>query len=56
MEAKYIFVKPREGTMIRHPKSKAIMPSEGFKILLEGKEGKFWQRRINCGDLIIVEE
>jgi hypothetical protein len=48
-----VFVVPKEGVLIRHPKTKVILPAEGFFVVLQGKEGKYWQRRINCGDVVI---
>jgi hypothetical protein len=56
MEVKRVFVKPREGLLIRHPKSKMILPNEGWFITLEGAEGKYWRRRISCGDIVICNE
>jgi len=51
-----LFVIPNKGTMIRHPKSKAIQSNDGFWIELDGYEGKYWRRRLTCGDIIIKDE
>jgi hypothetical protein len=56
MEVMKLFVKPKEGVLIRHPKSKLIMPAEGWVIYLEGSEGKYWARRLACGDITIINE
>ncbi len=49
-----LFVRPKEGVIIRHPKSKAIMPESGFWIVLDRGEGKYWRRRLACGDIVVI--
>lgn len=46
---------PREGVLIRDPKSKQLMPSTGFYVPWVGAEGRYWRRRANCGDITISE-
>jgi hypothetical protein len=48
-----LFVIPRKDVIIRHPKTKKILPQDGFWIDLSDRmEGKYWQRRLKCGDII----
>ena len=46
-----LFVVPKEGVLIRDPKTKTIMPQEGFTVSLDGVMGKYWRRRLKCGDI-----
>ena len=51
-----VFVVPKEGAMIRDPKNKQILSSNGFEIDLNSKYGKYWQRRIICGDIVLKDK
>ena len=54
---KRVFVKAKDGGMIRNPKDKSkLMPEKGFWIDLDGSEGKYWRRRLSHGDIIISNE
>ena len=47
VKAKYIFVKPVEGGIVRDPVTMQIVPKEGKKVRLD----KYWQRRIDDKDV-----
>jgi hypothetical protein len=49
-----VFIKPREGLIVRHPVTKEILSVDGATVILSGGEGKYWRRRITCGDVIIT--
>lgn len=50
-----LFVKPLTGLIVRNPKTKAAVPSEGqFVDIDSGIEGTYWKRRIADGSLIVV--
>jgi len=48
----YAFVVPKEGTIVRDPVSKNIVPAEGKKVKLD----KYWRRRIADGDVSIKDD
>jgi len=50
------FVRPREGALLRDPKTKKLLPNNGFYVPWTGALGRYWRRRVNCGDVIITEE
>jgi hypothetical protein len=50
------FLIPKKGLIVRHPKTMNIMPSEGMLCDWTGPNGRYWRRRVNCGDCIIKEE
>jgi hypothetical protein len=43
-----IFVKPKEGLVIRRPDNGRVLSAEGEEV----PQSTFWQRRINEGDVI----
>lgn len=47
------FLIPRKGLIVRDPKSKSILSSEGEWKILTGPSGRYWRRRITCGDVMI---
>jgi hypothetical protein len=49
-----IFVKPKDGLMVRDPRTKVPIPIEGMHIALTGVDGTYWRRRIKDGSLIIT--
>jgi hypothetical protein len=49
-----VFIKPREGLIVRHPVTKEILSVDGAMVTLDKGEGKYWRRRITCGDVIII--
>lgn len=51
---KEAFVVPRSAELIvRDPSSMQPLPAEGFTVTLTGKDGKYWRRRISCGDVSV---
>lgn len=50
------YVVPKQGVIIRDPKSKNIMPTDGFYVPWTGAQGKYWRRRVMCGDVILSNE
>ena len=51
-----VFVVPREGVLVRHPDSKQPVAADGELVSLAGALGRYWRRRIGCGDLIIKSQ
>lgn len=47
-----IKVKPAEGLKIRDERTKQVLPVEGAAV----EHSTYWQRRIQCGDVVLVEE
>lgn len=45
-----LFIKPVEGLLVRDEKTKMILPPEGKEVL----HSTYWERRIQCGDVIVV--
>lgn len=56
MDAAFKKVKPKEGVVVRFPRSYTIMPLEGGMVPWTGADGRYWRRRVNSGDVFIVEE
>jgi hypothetical protein len=50
------FLMPAKGMMVRDPHTKAIMPAEGMVVPWIGPIGRYYRRRVNCGDCLIVEK
>jgi hypothetical protein len=48
-----VFVKPKDGLIVRDPKTKVPIPVDGMNIALSGKDGTYWRRRIKEGSLIV---
>lgn len=55
MDVERKFVKPRDGLMVRDPGTRAALPPEGFSVPWIGPEGRYWRRRVACGDVSIAE-
>ena len=51
-----VFIVPREGVLVRDPITKIPLSAKGMKVSLASPRGTYWRRRINCGDVLIVEE
>jgi hypothetical protein len=51
---KEAFVIPRKGLIVRNPSTMAPLPEQGTLVPLSGGEGKFWRRRIRCGDVSVI--
>jgi hypothetical protein len=49
------FLKPREGLLVRDPLTKAIIPAAGSNLPWIGPSGRYWRRRVSCGDMILSE-
>ena len=49
-----VFVKPNNGLLVRDPKTKTPVPTDGMLVELNGANGTYWRRRINDGDLIVI--
>lgn len=52
----YRFVKPKEGLLIRDPKSKKFLPKEGTRVPWIGVDGRYYRRRYRDGVIEIIEE
>jgi hypothetical protein len=50
------FLKPREGLLVRDPLTKAIIPATGSNLPWIGPAGRYWRRRVSCGDMILSEQ
>lgn len=44
-----MFVKPREGLMVRHPVTKRHIPEDGIEV---SETDAFWVRRLRSGDVV----
>lgn len=47
------FLIPKKGLIVRNPVTKDILPEKGMAVTWMGPEGRYWKRRVNCGDCII---
>lgn len=50
------FLKPKQGLIVRDPVSFVPLPEDGMMKPWTGPEGRYWRRRVNCGDCSIVEQ
>jgi len=50
------FLKPREGLIVRHPKTFSILQKQGEFVDWNGSAGRYWRRRVKCGDAYIAEK
>lgn len=48
-EVEQVYLVPKKGVLIRHPRSKEIIPEEGCVVPWTGPEGRFFRRRVNDG-------
>ena len=51
---KYII--PKKDVLVRDPQSFNPLPVEGTLVDWNGKAGRFWRRRVRCGDVTIVKQ
>jgi len=51
----YKWVIPKGNTLIRDPRTKTPLPEIGMFKPWTGPEGRYWRRRVNCGDVILGE-
>ena len=49
------FLVPKEGVLNRDPVSYNPLPAEGAFVDWNGNAGRFWRRRVKCGDAVIGE-
>ena len=42
---------PRKGLLVRDPRSKSPLAADGESKPMYGPEGRYWRRRLNCGDV-----
>lgn len=47
------YLVPREGVIVRDPRTKAPLPTVGMFKDMIGAEGRYWRRKINQGDVTI---
>lgn len=50
------FLIPKDGLIVRDPLSMAPLPPKGMLKPFIGSAGRYWRRRVNCGDVTIKEE
>ena len=50
------FLKPKEGLIVRDPKTMTPLSSQGMMKTFIGWEGRYWRRRVSCGDCEIIEQ
>ena len=46
---------PKEGLLVRDPQSFNPLPVDGDWCDWNGNAGRFWRRRVKCGDAVIGE-
>lgn len=56
MDAEFRRVKPKVGVLVRYPRNYAILPEAGAVVPWVGADGRYWRRRLNTGDVVIVVE
>lgn len=44
------FFIPNKGLLVRHPKTFNVVPEQGELVDWNGQIGKYWRRRVRCGD------
>ena len=44
------FFVPAKGTTVRHPNTFNIVPEQGELVDWNGANGRYWRRRVRCGD------
>ena len=47
------FLVPKEGLLIRDPKTKKFLPKAGAMKFTTGPLGRYWRRRISDGSVIV---
>jgi len=50
------FLVPKEGLLIRDPKTKKFLPKAGAMKFTSGPLGRYWRRRISDGSVIVVDK
>lgn len=54
MGTEYRFIKPRPGLLLRDPHTYSPIPETGAVVPWVGPHGRYWRRRVNCGDCFIA--
>ena len=54
LSKEYRFVKPREGCIVRYPRTYTILPEIGGVVPWVGADGRYWRRRLKVGDVEIT--
>lgn len=49
-------VKPKMGLTVRYPRTYAILPGNGGVVPWIGADGRYWRRRVRCGDVQIIKQ
>jgi hypothetical protein len=49
------FLVPKEGVIVRDPGNYNPLPVDGALVDWNGNAGRFWRRRVRCGDASIKE-
>ena len=47
--SKQVFVKPKDGALVRFPKTMAVLPKEGSYVQFNS----YWRRRLRDGSILI---
>ena len=50
------FVKPKEGLLVRFPRSYTALPESGGVVPWVGPDGRYWRRRLMYGDVEIATQ
>lgn len=50
------FLVPRKGLLVRDPVNFNPLPVNGMYIDWDGNAGRFWRRRVRCGDALIQKQ
>ena len=54
MGAEFKFIKPKKGLLVRDPHTFSPIPETGATVAWVGPHGRYWRRRVNCGDCFIA--
>ena len=49
------YIVPKQGLIVRDPKSFTPLPATGMLVDWKGNAGRFWRRRVTQGDAYIVQ-
>jgi hypothetical protein len=50
------YAKPREGLLVRFPRTHTPLPTNGAVVPWIGPDGRFWRRRLRCGDIELITQ
>ena len=51
--SEFMYIKPKEGLIVRDPMTKAILPEEGMLVPRIGPVGRYYRRCVKTGDCYI---